>query len=130
MPLVTSSTGSLNTNKIGGGKPPPQRGHMKIIAVDLDGTLCDQTTKKPYISAISNINFIANSPAAFLVIYTSRPEILRKQTEDWLRDNNVKYHALVMEKLRADFYIDRDNKSIDELVTWAQKEIDKLEGGK
>ena len=35
-----------------------------------------------------------------------------------------------MEKLRADFYIDRDNKSIDELITWAQKEIDKPEGGK
>jgi uncharacterized HAD superfamily protein len=78
--------------------------HQKIgiVGVDMDGVLCEdcpigtadikdkymiflKTAKRLYVPSY-NIDFII----------TSRLEKYRKETEEWLRNNNVKYDKLIM----------------------------------
>jgi hypothetical protein len=70
---------------------------MKVIAVDLDNT----ANKYP-----GKVNELFENPNNFIVIYTSRSESIRERTVEELKKLKVKYHALVMEKIRADVYID------------------------
>lgn len=74
---------------------------MKVIAIDFDGT----ASKHP-----EKVNALFEDPENFIVIYTARSSNIRKETEEELRALHIKYHALVMEKLRADVYIDDKNK--------------------
>lgn len=71
-----------------------------VVAVDLD----DCALKNPF-----EVNKLFENPDNFIVIYTSRSESIREQTRKELSELNVKYHALVMEKMRADIYIDDRN---------------------
>jgi uncharacterized HAD superfamily protein len=86
--------------------------HLKIIAVDLDKTLTQKTswnikqalTAKPRKDIIKKINELYKHN--LIIIHTSRTDDLYDATRKWLKKNNVKYHAISMEKMVADYYID------------------------
>lgn len=88
----------------------------KIILVDLDGTLCkgehwrgpECREAKPYPDMIQKVNELYKRE--FVVIYTARQDYLIEPTIDWLRRNNVKFHAISNNKMPADYYV--DDKSI------------------
>ena len=73
---------------------------MRVIAIDLDGTA---------LSNPSKVNELYEKPNNYIVIHTSRSSSIREETEQLLQDNEIKYHALVMDKMRADVYIDNKN---------------------
>lgn len=73
---------------------------MNVIAIDLDGTA------RAYPEKVNKLYEVQDN---FIVIYTARSEELRKKTEEELRMMGIRYHALVMGKLRADVYIDDKN---------------------
>lgn len=73
---------------------------MKIIAIDMDGSAANYPDK---------VNKLFEYPDNFIVIYTARSSLIRIQTEEELYKLGIKYHALVMNKLRADIYIDDKN---------------------
>jgi len=73
---------------------------MRVIAIDLD----DTALRFP-----EEVNRLYDDQNNFIVIYTARPCYLRKVTEEQLRSKGIFYHALVMDKLRADVYIDDKN---------------------
>ncbi len=73
---------------------------MRVIAIDYDGTASDHPKK---------VNALYDNQANFIVINTARPEYLREETKKELKELGIKYHALNMEKIRADIYIDDKN---------------------
>ena len=73
---------------------------MKIIAIDFDGTASQFPEK---------VNALFEDWENFIVIHTARSESVRKETVKELQRLGIKYHALVMEKIRADVYIDDKN---------------------
>jgi len=73
---------------------------MNVIAIDLDGTA---------LSHPDRVNGLYENKDNFIVIHTARSCSIRKETEDELHRAGIKYHALVMDKLRADVYIDDKN---------------------
>ncbi len=73
---------------------------MKVIAIDLDGTASQWPDK---------VNKLYEDPNNFIVIHTARSEIIRPETEAQLKSLGIRYHALVMGKLRADVYVDDRN---------------------
>jgi len=73
---------------------------MNVIAIDLDGTL----SKFP-----EKVNQLYENPSNFIVIYTARSSAIREMTEKELQVLQIRYHALVMDKLRADIYVDDKN---------------------
>jgi hypothetical protein len=73
---------------------------MKVIAIDFDDTASLHPEK---------VNELYEERYNFIVIYTARSGKIRKETEKALQELNIKYHALVMDKLRADIYIDDKN---------------------
>lgn len=93
----------------------------KVIAVDLDGVLCEDgndftpeglIARKPIKKNIEKINRLFEK-GHIIIIYTSRNDkYLRPVTEAWLRMHGVKFHALVMSKFWFDVYIDEKKKLI------------------
>ena len=73
---------------------------MQVIAIDFDNTASLNPEKVNELYECSN---------NFIVIYTARSSSIRLKTEIELNQLNIKYHALVMDKLRADVYIDDKN---------------------
>jgi len=88
---------------------------MKIVLVDLDGTLCngecftveDCKKAEPKKDIIEKINELYKYH--FIIIYTARRNHLIPVTLDWLRKNGVYYHALSNNKIPGHFYIDIKN---------------------
>lgn len=88
----------------------------KVILVDLDNTLCigEAWTIKDCISMLPNtpvknkVNKLYQTN--FIVVYTARRDNLIPATLQWLRQNNVMYHAISNHKCSADIYV--DDKSI------------------
>ncbi len=84
----------------------------KIIAVDVDGLLCegDSYTQEECLSAkpikknIKTINELFQKN--FIVIYTARRDNLIFNTLLWLRRNGVMFHAFSNRKMPTDYYID------------------------
>jgi hypothetical protein len=80
---------------------------MNVISIDFDETIYDNKTKT--IKNVEIVNELFEHPDNFIVIYTARSysqfEIIRKI----LLMNEVKFHALVAEKMRADVYVDDKN---------------------
>jgi uncharacterized HAD superfamily protein/hypoxanthine phosphoribosyltransferase len=69
---------------------------------DIDGVLCIDPTEEQNDDGPLYIDFILNAPPLFIpgrkigTIVTSRLEKYRKETETWLKANNIKYNELVM----------------------------------
>jgi ribonucleotide monophosphatase NagD (HAD superfamily) len=86
---------------------------VKVIAIDFDGVL--SIDDKPIVENVQKVNELFENRNNFIVIYTARSKNIRKETEDLLSNYKVKYHALVMEKIRADYYVDDRNSDLDSI---------------
>jgi hypothetical protein len=73
---------------------------MIVIAIDIDGTALEHPEK---------VNNLYLRKDTVIILNTSRPEFLREKTVKELQDKGIMYNALVMDKLKADFYIDDKN---------------------
>lgn len=84
----------------------------RVIAVDIDQTLTIEScwTAQEALQATPNqkmvdyINELHKSD--FIVIYTARRHELYNATVKWLKAHDVRYHAIQMEKMPADLYLD------------------------
>ena len=83
---------------------------MRTFNVDIDGILCEPCDFLNYQNAVpkkQNIEAINNLyQDNFIFLYTSRKKIDKKETEQWLQDNGVKYHGIIYDKPQSDFYVD------------------------
>lgn len=87
---------------------------MIVISVDYDGIASRKEN-------VENINKLFYLRYTYIVIYTARPEYMRAATELELTMNKIKYHSLVMEKMKADYYIDDRHTTFEQLLN---KELD------
>jgi len=92
------------------------------IAVDIDGTIAEEVDHHsqyhcctPIYSAIAAINKLYDRGYT-IVYYTSRYEEDRDVTKQWLEEHGVKYHELVLGKLRASCYIDNNSFTVEEII--------------
>jgi uncharacterized HAD superfamily protein len=75
---------------------------LEKACFDIDGVLCADPLPEQNDDGEKYIDFILNAPPLFIpgskigTIVTSRLEKYRKETETWLRANNIKYNDLVM----------------------------------
>ncbi len=75
---------------------------LEKACFDIDGVLCADPLPEQNDDGEKYIDFILNAPPLFIpgskigTIVTSRLEKYRKETETWLKANNVKYNDLVM----------------------------------
>lgn len=75
---------------------------LEKACFDIDGVLCPDPLPEQNDDAEKYIDFILNAPPLFVpgskigTIVTSRLEKYRKETETWLKANNIKYNELVM----------------------------------
>jgi len=92
----------------------------KLIAVDLDGTLCngefwgdtDPTPKQDMIDLL----WSWYKKGAHVVIYTARAPKHYAITLAWLIKNEVPFHGIAMQvKIGADIYIDDKALNIEDL---------------
>ncbi|KKN57653.1 hypothetical protein LCGC14_0560250 [marine sediment metagenome] len=65
--------------------------------------------KNPIQKNIDKVIELFDDRNNFIVIYTTRSRYIREETKELLNKFNIPYHALVMEKIRADVYIDDKN---------------------
>jgi uncharacterized HAD superfamily protein len=106
---------SRNTSKQDSPNKP------KVYAIDVDGTLTEETCwdydscmlATPRYDVINYVNELAKNN--FIVIHTARRNHLYEATVEWLAIHGVKYHAIRMEKMPADYYIDDRSISPNEL---------------
>ena len=87
----------------------------KLIAVDLDGTLCNGKfwveEPKPIKERIDFVNELYKR-GAHIIIWTARFPKDYEKTIEWLNKNKVMFHGISMRvKIGADVYI--DDKSIN-----------------
>ena len=92
-----------------------------IYAVDIDGTLCEESSTwweyekaVPIPEAINKINTLFGQNH-LIILHTARFSKDREVTEQWLDKHKVRYHKLVMDKPRADVYVDNDSNRIGEI---------------
>jgi orotate phosphoribosyltransferase len=70
--------------------------------VDMDGVLTVDPTERDLADQESYLSYVVNAQPYLLIrseintIVTSRPEWVRKETEDWLTKNGLKYNHLIM----------------------------------
>lgn len=84
----------------------------KVIAYDLDGTLCEGEAytpeecllAEPRWGEIKRLNDL--SETEFVVVLTARRDRLIPASLQWLRRHNVKFHAISNNKMPADWYYD------------------------
>lgn len=75
---------------------------LEKACFDIDGVLCADPLPEQNDDGPKYIDFILNAPPLFIpgskigTIVTSRLEKYRKETETWLKANNIKYNDLVM----------------------------------
>ena len=84
---------------------------MKVIAFDLDGTII-KDDKRTKVAGVMDELF--ENPNNFILVYTARSYNIFHETRDLLSIHKIKYHALVMEKIRADYYVDDKGVGYDE----------------
>jgi hypothetical protein len=77
---------------------------MIVISVDIDGTALEHPEK---------VNDLYLRKDTVVILNTSRPEFLREKTVKELQEKGILYNALIMDKLKADFYIDDKNSGWD-----------------
>jgi len=100
-------------------------GNSKIIAVDIDNTLTNETcwTNDDCIMATPNQEVIDKVNELYktncIIIYTARVPELRTVTEFWLKLYGVKYHALRMDKMPCNVLLDdKTVNNLDGLKKW------------
>lgn len=91
----------------------------KMIAVDLDGTLCEgkfwEEEPKPIQHRIDTINELYKK-GAHIVIYTARFPKDFEATNLWLLKYGVLFHGISMRvKIGADVYIDDRALNVDDI---------------
>ena len=89
----------------------------KNYLIDIDGTICDDIpneqaermiTANVYKDALETLNRWYDQ-GHIITFFTSRLEVHRKVTEDWLEEKGFKYHGLLMNKPRGGNYHWVDN---------------------
>jgi hypothetical protein len=90
---------------------------MKVIAFDLDGTIIKNLERTKVAEVMDEL---FEDPNNFIVVYTARSYNIFHETRELLNKHKIKYHALVMEKMRADYYVDDKGVGYDEGI------VDKL----
>jgi len=90
---------------------------IKNYLIDIDGTICDDIpneqpelmkSAKLYTDALKTLNKWYEE-GHIITFFTSRLEEHRQVTEEWLKKNGFKYHALLMNKPRGGNYHWIDN---------------------
>jgi uncharacterized HAD superfamily protein len=81
----------------------------KIFIIDIDGTVCEDVSNeegsdrmadaKPYLDVIKQIGKWFDE-GHFICFFTSRTIEHKSVTEEWLKQNGVKYHQIIYEKPR------------------------------
>ncbi len=75
---------------------------LEKACFDIDGVLCADPLPEQNDDGPKYIDFLLNAPPLFIpgskigTVVTSRLEKYRKETETWLKANNIKYNDLVM----------------------------------
>lgn len=83
----------------------------KVIAIDLDGTICteERTFEKslavPLPGAVSKIQDL-HDQGHTIIIWTARGWEQFRMTENWLRQHQIQFDALLMGKPIVDIWID------------------------
>ena len=90
---------------------------IKNYLIDIDGTICDDVpneqpermlTVDPYQDALEIINKWFDE-GHIITFFTSRTDVHRQITEEWLTKHGFKYHYLLMNKPRGGNYHWIDN---------------------
>lgn len=85
---------------------------MIRVAFDIDGTLIpemssgDKPYAKPFLHMKELINKLYESGKVFVCIYTARPWGDYRITKEWLDNNDIRHHLLLMGKFNFDLLID------------------------
>ena len=92
-----------------------------LIAVDMDGVLCegefwDDGDPKPIQRNIDIVEKLYRT-GHHIIINTARHRRYYQTTEAWLIKNGVYYHALSMEKMGADIYLDDKAINVKDIET-------------
>ena len=77
---------------------------MITIAIDVVGTALEYPER---------VNELFLRRDTTVLLYSSRDESMRAETTKLLEEKGVKYDALVMGKLKADYYIDDKSANFD-----------------
>jgi len=83
---------------------------MQII-IDLDGTICSEEKTfsrcmaKPISGAKESIDRLYDE-GHIIIIYTTRTWMEFEMTSNWLKQNEFRYHQLIMGKPFGDYWID------------------------
>ena len=93
-----------------------------IIAVDIDGTLTNETEGHDYANRTPNmvmIKFVQEAYEALhsIILWSSRYEVDRAVTIDWLLKYNIPYSKLILDKLTYDLLIDDKTIPVEQLKT-------------
>ena len=107
----------INKDLNGNDISPVFEDDTKNYLIDIDGTICDDipneqaermVTANVYKDALETLNRWYDQ-GHIITFFTSRLEVHRKVTEDWLEDKGFKYHGLLMNKPRGGNYHWVDN---------------------
>jgi len=94
----------------------------KIIAVDLDGTLCDgcywvgDKEHPPVNKEVQKMVWKLDDAGASIIMWTARPWVLMAKTTKWLGQNNLLYPISFRGKPYADVYIDDKAINIEDVI--------------
>ena len=89
---------------------------VKVFSIDIDGVIgvdkevndwdfSNMENHKVNLSVVEKVNRLF-SDGHVIILHTGRDECNREFTEKWLRINGVKFHKLVMDKPKCDYYVD------------------------
>lgn len=99
----------------------------KQVFCDIDGTLTNETEghdypkRTPKLEVIQELNGIYSSGRYSLTLWTSRFEVDREDTEEWLCKHGVKYDAIIFGKPKFDTYIgDEDVLHVDDFLLFSK----------
>ena len=107
----------INKDLNGNDISPVFEDETKNYLIDIDGTICDDipneqaermVTANVYEDALETLNRWYDQ-GHIITFFTSRIEVHRKVTEDWLEEKGFKYHGLLMNKPRGGNYHWVDN---------------------
>ena len=107
----------INKDLNGNDISPVFEDDTKNYLIDIDGTICDDIpneqaermiTANVYEDALETLNRWYDQ-GHIITFFTSRLEVHRKVTEDWLEEKGFKYHGLLMNKPRGGNYHWVDN---------------------